>query len=471
MAETPGALYFSHMRDGPLIRIRLPGGQVRSGQLRVIADLAQAAGNGRVDLTNLGNFQIRGLKNIAPAELKAILGGAGLLPVSLWTDRLRNIICDPLAGFDDSELIDSAPFAKKLDDALQQSPILKSCCPKFSYSVDGGGRSNISALPHDVGLVAQSGNGKIYFRLFLAGKETRLCAAPEDAPHLAMAASRAALSFAAPGDAGYAGFFKRAGFCGAGVAAVLARGVLALGGMWENRMRRLIPHIELEVMEERITGFAKGRFEIRDVTGEVKKRINPSIGILKQGTSALKLCGFGAPLGRLDAGQLQAIAALADEFGRGELRLSPWHVIFIPHVAAQRAEKLLAAARELGFITDNSMLRVDVSACSGHGGCRGAKLDTPGHALAIMQAFAANMPELPAALSIHVSGCPKGCAHRGASDILALEREDASGYYVYQNSTALAPNMATRLPGSICADDLPETVLGLAQNKLSEHSP
>ncbi len=469
MAETPGALYFSHMRDGPLIRIRLPGGQVRAEQLRVIADLAQSAGNGRVNLTNLGNFQVRGLKDIAPDELKAALGGAGLLPVSLWADRLRNIICDPLAGFDDSELIDTSAIAQKLDEALQQTPILKSCCPKFSYLVDGGGRSNIGALPHDVGLVAQENNGEIYFRLFVAGKETRLCTGPDDAPYLAMAAARAALSFAAPGDAGYASFLKRAGSCGTGISAVMARAALALGGMWENRMRRLIPHIALAAMEERIAHFAEGRFEMRDISGAVKKPLNPATGILKQGKSGFDLCGFGVPLGRLDAEQLRAIAALADEFGRGELRLAPWHVIFIPYVTPQNSEKLLASSRELGFISDNSMLHFDISACSGHEGCRGAKLDTPEHALAVMREFAGNMAELPEPLSIHVSGCPKGCAHRGVSDILALEREDASGYYVYQNSTALAPDMKTRLPESVCARELPGKLLELATAPAMKH--
>ena len=206
---------------------------------------------------------------------------------------------------------------------------------------------------------------------------------------------------------------------------------------------------------------------MRDITGIAEKNLNPSIGTIKQGGSGLNLCGFGVPLGRLDAGQLRVIAGLADEFGRGELRFSPWHVIFIPHVA--KPEKLLANLRRHGFITGKLMLDVDISACSGRDGCRGAKLDTPGHALAVMRAFAAGKVQLSAPLSIHVSGCPKGCAHRGASDILALEREDGSGYYVYQNSAALTPEMKTRFQGTISVDELPQTALEIARGREQAH--
>ncbi len=473
MAQTPGALYFSHMRDGPLIRIRLPGGRVRADQLRVIAALAQSFGSGRIDLTNLANLQVRGLRRVKPAALKAALGGAGLLPHVAWADRLRNIQGDPLAGLAGGELMDTGPVIDALDKALQGAPVLKACYNKFSYVVDGGGRSNIAALPHDVALVAQKGARDVRFRLYLAGRATPFCAAPDHAPAMAVAAAKMALSFPDRKDTPLMAFVKRTAYRPqSGGAGVLARGALALAGAQENRIRRLIRHIPLEAMTTRLAGYLDAPFERLDRKPGQKRKLAASIGAVAQKGGDLMLCGFGVPLGRLDAGRLTAIARLADEYGKGELRLSPWHVVFIPHVKAHRAQSLLQEAAALGFIIDETFLHIDVSACSGREGCRGAKLATPDHALAVMQAFAAQGDSRRfAPLSVHVSGCPKGCAHRGRSDILALEREDASGYYIYEHSTALAPQKQSRVEGTISAKDLPRVVRELALKQRAQSEP
>ena len=466
MAQTPGALYFSHMRDGPLIRIRLPGGRVSSGQLRVVASLAGRFGNGRIDLTNLANLQVRGLKSVQPAQLKAMLKAADLLPRAAWADRFRNIQADPLTGLVEDELIDAGPVIASLDEALQNTPVLKACYNKFSYVVDGGGPSHIRALPHDVGLVAERGRPGLWWRLYLAGVPTPFCARPGsgDAPALAIAAARMALQFPDRSDSLFARRLKQVGFApqGGGVSA-LARAVLALSGQQENRIRRLVKHVSLEDMVARLPAFLATPCEQVKVLPKTLPKLTPSIGVLAQGGGELKLCGFGVPLGRLEVKSLELIAQLAEEFGRGKLRFAPWHVVFIPHVKAQDAKRLLRKARESGFITDQSFLHVDVSACSGREGCRGARLATPDHAFKVMQAFAGQGDsERFAPLSIHVSGCPKGCAHRAPSDILALEREDASGYYVYERSSALAPQKQTRLAQGVTAESLPQVIRELA---------
>ncbi|HHK73771.1 MAG TPA: hypothetical protein ENJ57_01260, partial [Rhizobiales bacterium] len=421
----------------------------------------------RIDLTNLANFQLRGLKSVRPSELKAALGGAGLLPRALWADRFRNIQGDPLSSLVEGELTDTGPVIAALDEALQNTPVLSACYNKFSYVVDGGGPSHIGALPHDVGLRAEKGWEGVRFRLCLAGHATVFCARPEAAPALAIGAARMALGFPAKTDSPWMKFVKQTAYRANGRAiAKLARALLALYGQQENRIRRLVRHIPRAEMLERLEGYLDGPYERLEITEEGKPALAPSIGSLVQRGENLRICGFGVPLGQLDAQSLKAIAGLADKYGQGELRLAPWHVVFIPHVPVQEAEALLSQARSLGFITDESFLHVDISACSGLEGCRGARLATPEHALAVMRAFAGQgKREHFAPLSVHVSGCPKGCAHRAVSDILALEREDASGYYVYEHSAALAPQKQSRFPETVSAEDLPRVVLEVANRQ------
>ena len=57
----PGVLRLIEAADGYLARVRLPGGFVTGGQLRVLARLAGELGDGRVELTSRGNVQLRAL--------------------------------------------------------------------------------------------------------------------------------------------------------------------------------------------------------------------------------------------------------------------------------------------------------------------------------------------------------------------------------------------------------------------------
>src|SRR5690606_22062180 len=62
----PGALQVHEAADGPLARVRLPGGLIRADQLRVLADCAATLGNGVIELTSRGNVQVRGLSGTVP---------------------------------------------------------------------------------------------------------------------------------------------------------------------------------------------------------------------------------------------------------------------------------------------------------------------------------------------------------------------------------------------------------------------
>ncbi len=466
MAGVPGAVFFAHMRDGPMIRIRLPGGRATGQQLRAIAELARRGGNDRIALTNLSNFQVRGLEWINYSDLKRHLDQAGLLPPRLWAERRRNILADPLSGLATDELHPTAGLVARLDAAIQDEPLMKASSLKFGFVVDGGGPSRIGAQLHDAALIAESRAGQVRFRLYLTGQATQLTAAPEHAARLAVAAAVAALGFPARRDSAWRSVLKPLAYGGSSrLIAHPARMLLALTGPQETRIRRLLDHVPIEDLIRRIRELMPAeQFEISEPPAALPA-LRPRIGIVPQSEPGLAICGFGVPLGRLDSRLLALIAALAEDFGTGEVRLSPWHVVFIPHVAEARAGELMQAAEAAGFAVNDNFLTFDMSACSGRSGCRGARLETQDHALEIMRALQQLEQPPGAALSIHVSGCPKGCAHRTKSDILALEREDASGYYLYEDSAALTPDLTKRYNGAVSPEELPAAVCRLAERR------
>ena len=466
MAITPGCLSLAHMKDGPMIRVRLPGGAIGSEQLRAIARLSHERGNGLIDLTNRGNLQVRGLDGITLKPLKKTLGGAGLLPVAAWADRLRNIAADPLDGIDPSALTDTRPVVAALDRAIQATPSLRLLTPEFEFVVDNGGISGLGGLAHDVGLIAEKGDGGVFFRLSIAGEPTRLVAEPDTAPALALAAAHAAIGLSVERQLPWSWPLLRHGWNPASRGtrfAAVVRSAAAFAGPFESRWRRLVAILPWDDVQARIVANLSGEAIIVPTERAVRRFLRGSIGVFDDVLTGDTACGLGVAAGRMSADKTAQLADWAEDFGDGTLRLTPWHVVFIPHVSASRADDLIEEAQRAGFVTDPGFVRVRVYACSGAEGCRGGKLNTKEVGRTLLE-YLSRRPELTdrgsgEPLTIHVSGCLKGCARRQVSDVLALERD--GGYDLYRDSAAGVLPAAEKHEGFATPAALPDQIAKL----------
>ncbi|MBB0243745.1 nitrite reductase, partial [Streptomyces alkaliphilus] len=197
----PGALRLHAADDGALARVRLPGGLLDASAARVLADLAEEFGDGRVDLTSRGNMQLRALPTNCGAVLASRLRAAGLLP-SDTHERARNIVATPLAGARSGV----HAVAREVDRALCADPAAARLSGRFLFAVDDG-RGDAATLDADVTLVAPTppvepgaADGAAPavgpWRLAL-GPDARVTVRRKDA---ARAAVTAALLFLATGD-------------------------------------------------------------------------------------------------------------------------------------------------------------------------------------------------------------------------------------------------------------------------------
>ena len=116
------------------------------------------------------------------------------------------------------------------------------------------------------------------------------------------------------------------------------------------------------------------------------------------------------PFGRCDADQLIRIAGWAEQFGDGEVRLSPWRAIVLPKVRGREIGTLIAQATGAGLITDPGDPRLAIFACPGRPDCADASVMTRRDAARLAGAA---RTLLQTGAQIHVSGCAKGCAHPG----------------------------------------------------------
>jgi precorrin-3B synthase len=122
--------------------------------------------------------------------------------------------------------------------------------------------------------------------------------------------------------------------------------------------------------------------------------------------------GIGAAFGHTDANALESLIVAARSLGASGLRAAPGRALLVIDLTNEAAHTLAAEAERLGFITRPDDPRRSVVACAGAPICASAEI--PARHLAPLLS-AAGTQLLDGSLTIHLSGCRKGCAHPGTA--------------------------------------------------------
>jgi ferredoxin-nitrite reductase len=92
--------WLNPVKDGYMCRLRIPGGVVKSYQLREIAAIARELTTGYIQITTRNNFQIRLIEPKNCPEVLRRIQGCGLHSKGAGADNIRNITMNPCAGYD-----------------------------------------------------------------------------------------------------------------------------------------------------------------------------------------------------------------------------------------------------------------------------------------------------------------------------------------------------------------------------------
>ncbi|MGI9384214.1 MAG: precorrin-3B synthase [Methyloligellaceae bacterium] len=428
MAECPGVFKLAEARDGGLARIRVPGGALTAAQLRALAGLAREHGSGFIDLTHRANLQIRGLDPRHTGALADALRDVGLLAADPAADRLRNILASPLSGLDAAEIIDVRPHVTELDRALQSTFDLRTLSPKFSFVLDGGGVGRVGALAHDVGFLAEDGPDGVRYRLSLAGWPMTAMISPDDAPAAGVALAHTAIR-------------------------LTSEGAPRMSAALANRSAAEVLGLALDHPTSIDVGNADLPREIADLA--------PVLGPVPERRGARVAYGLGVPLARLTDETASALVDLAERFGEGILRLAPWQAVFVTGLPTGSVDTFRSKARALELLTEPDDIAVRVVACSGSTGCLRTNCDTKADGAAVMAALAQNRPRREGPMTIHLSGCARGCAHPEQSDLLLLGRPDG-GYDVFADARPSSAEAGQPLAGPVQTDRLADFVIEFA---------
>lgn len=377
----PGALQPMQSGDGLLVRIRPKYANLTIDQLRAIALAAQQLGSGLIDLTRRGNIQIRGVKDNAFHGLCAALDSADLLDDSVAAEQRCNLIISPLAGHDPRELIDVRPIADQLSRHMERDACFSELPTKFGVVLDGGGAITLDDVDADV-------------RLKAIGSKT------------------IALGIAADDGVSWLGSMTADG---AGeLTAIFLRAFLSLDGPKRLSQLSIDQRRQLhEAMQSHLKPLGK--------IGHRQSHCPRQGPLAHEGN--IFAVGAAAPLGRIESDQLLKLCDDLLPVQVRHIRISPWRTIYLPVRDPAYAREVLSLLRTLRLIIDpnDPILRID--ACPGAPHCASTKLDTRTDA----QRIAEKLSRENRSLSIHVSGCAKGCARSAQADIVLVGNDDHYG--------------------------------------------
>ncbi|HSX72136.1 MAG TPA: precorrin-3B synthase [Pseudomonas sp.] len=391
----PGLWRVVPAKDGGICRVKLPGGLLTSNQARAVVAAARTHASGVLELTNRSNLQIRGVREACQGALVQRLLDAGLGPRHADADDVRNVLISPAAGRDPAAHLDTRPLAERLLALLQDVPAFHDLSPKFAVQLDGGEALAMLDHPHDIWLSALPGGRQLAFGLAGCPRSDALGVVEVDQA--------------------------------VQLVETLLHLFLELAGE-HSRMRQLLAELPAQAFLARLP-FAFQRATPSFISPALD---GAPLGMHAQAQPGRVMLLAGAPLGRLQAEQLQALADLADAEGSGELRLTPWQGVLLPDVSTDRQTSVVQAMSDIGLLLDARAPLARMLACSGTAGCAKAAADTKADALRLADQLGPH-----GSAQVHLCGCSRSCAaaHIAPYTLLA---QPGGRYDLYRREQGLA---------------------------------
>ncbi len=424
-----GLFFLTPNKEAFMARLRIPGGQLQTFQLREIARTAQELTTGYVQITTRANFQIRLIQPKDTPEVLRRIQSVGLHTRGAGADNIRNLTANPTAGVDPHELIDTMPLCHQLGQIILNDRAFYDLPRKFNIAFDGGGLIGTVEDTNDIGLkavkVGEENNGiaaGVYFRVALGGATG----------HKAFARDLGVL--VRPEEV-----LK--------VTAALVRVYIANGNRGDRKKARLKHLLETWSLEkyldetEKLLGYkllrapADLRFEISNLKSP-EAVPHSHVGVFPQKQSGLNYIGVAIPVGQITPKQMLRLAEIADLYGSSEVRLTVWQNLIIPNVPDTYVETVKKALVKMGLHWKQSNLRSGIIACTGSSYCKFAASNTKSHALELAD-YLDKKFQLDQPINIHLTGCPNSCAQHYMGDIgllgakVKVAGESVDGYHVF----------------------------------------
>jgi ferredoxin-nitrite reductase len=439
-----------------MMRVRFIAGRSNVEQWRLLADLGDEFGKGFCDVTTRQQIQLRWMTLGDAPEIWKRLEAVGLTTKQTGMDSIRGMGSCAVGGLTSEEAFDAYDTCKEYDDAIVGNKEFTNLPRKMNMVFTGCLENCTHTETQCVALVPADNGKEKGYNVLVGGKQ---------------------------GSGGYMPAANLDVFArydeGAKIALELTR-IFRDNGARELRTRARFAFL----VQDKGARWVRSELEKRmgrkfDKAGSDLRKSHhvDHIGIHKQtsidGQEQKYYAGLLIPAGRITTAQMRGVAALAEKYGDGQLRMTVGQNVVVPNIpesklAAFKAEPIL---QEISY--DPSPVMRGLVVCTGNDYCHQALIDTKAYALEVareLEKRTAGRKVLP--LSMHWSGCPSSCGMHQVSTIglqgcrSRVNNQIVDAAHVYINGkTGPKPVIATDLmydvPCTNLADALESLVLHL----------
>ena len=481
-------------RHAPMLRVAIPYGLLSAQQLRKLAHIARTSDRGGAHFSTRQNLQFNWPRLEDVPHILAELATVQMHAIQTSGNSVRNITTDHLAGVARDEIVNSLVWCELVRQWSTLHPEFSYLPRKFKIAFNGAEADRTASFTHDIGLHAvRDTAGEVGFRVIVGGGMGRTPiighVIREFLPW------RHLLTYLEAILRVYNRYGRR-------------------DNVWKARIKILVkertperfrdeveeewahlkdgPSTLTEAEVRRVADrFTRPKYEtLPDDDGGSRARLSaePAFGAwMRRNVHPHKVSGYaavtlslkqtGVPPGDVTAEQMDAIAALADRYSFGELRVSHEQNLILADVRQSDLPDLWREARALGLATPNIGLLTNIICCPGGDFCSLANAKSIPVAEAIQRRFD-DLDYLYdiGELDLNISGCMNSCGHHhvGHIGILGVDKNGEEWYQV-----SIGGNQGLVRPGapvslgkvigpSFARDEIPDVIEKLIEVYLDE---
>ncbi|GHH79560.1 sulfite reductase [Streptomyces sulfonofaciens] len=401
-----------------MLRVRIDGGRLTTGQLRIIGEISAEFARGTADITDRQNIQLHWIRIEDVPEIWRRLESVGLSTTEACGDVPRVILGSPVAGIAEDEIIDGTPAIEEIHRRVIGNPAYSNLPRKFKTAVSGSPLLDVAHEINDVAFIGvehpEHGPG---FDVWVGGG---LSTNPMIGQRLG---AWVPLDEVADVHEAVVSVFRDYGYRRLRTRARL-KFLVADWGVEQFR----------QVLEDE---YLRRRLVDGPAPEQPVARWRDHVGVHRQKDGRFYV-GFAPRVGRVDGTLLTKIAELAEAHGSGRVRTTAEQKMLVLDVTEDRVDSLVEGLEVLDLTVRPSTFRRGTMACTGIEFCKLAIVETKARGAQLVDELEQRLPDFDEPITINLNGCPNACARIQVADIglkgqLVLDEngEQVEGYQVH----------------------------------------
>jgi sulfite reductase (NADPH) hemoprotein beta-component len=433
-------------RHAPMLRIAIPYGLLSSGQLRKLGEVARRYDRGFGHFTTRQNLQLNWPKLEEVPDILEHLASVQMHAIQTSGNCIRNVTADHMAGIAKDEIDDPRPYCEVIRQWSTHHPEFTYLPRKFKIAVTGSPEDRAASEVHDVGLhLKRDAQGQIGFEVLVGGGLGRQPIIGQvireflPLPDL--------LSYLEAILRVYNRYGRRDNIHKARIK-VLVKSVgierfrEQVEAEWQAA-RDYAPRLEASEVDRVRSHFVPPAYEDLQNIDAAAGREPEFQAWYRYNTREHKVPGYRAVFvslkrhgenpGDITSDQMEAVAALADRFSFGMIRVPHNQNLLLGDVRQDDLPLVWQELRGLGLAMPNIGTLTDMIACPGLDFCSLANAGTLNVAKQIQQRFddLDYLYDL-GDIEIKMSGCMNACGHHhvGHIGILGVDKHGEEWYQI-----------------------------------------